>query len=139
MYGLAAMRIGYAVANKSIISNLRASGNSWGLPSINCYAAAAALKDLSFTRQVKRLTDETKDYFYSELDMLGLSYIPSHSSFVLVDIKEDAQAFQKKLMEKNIRVRAYDNDAIKNYIRVTLGTLDEMQVTVNVIKEVLNG
>ena len=32
-----------------------------------------------------------------------------------------------------------DNDAIKNYIRVTLGTLDEMQVTVNVIKEVLNG
>ena len=71
--------------------------------------------------------------------MLGLNYIPSHSSFVLVDVKGDAQAFQKKLMEKNVRVRAYDNDAIKNYIRVTLGTLDEMQVTVNVIKEVLNG
>ena len=137
MYGLAAMRIGYAVASKSIISDLRASGNSWGLPSINCYAAAAALKDLSFTRQVKRLTGETKDYFYRELDILGLNYIPSHSSFVLVNIEEDAQAFQKKLMEKNVRVRAYDNDAIKNYIRVTLGTLDEMQVTVDVIKEEL--
>jgi len=137
MYGLAAMRIGYAVANKSIISDLRASGNSWGLPSINCYAAAAALKDLSFTRQVKRLTDETKDYFYRELDMLGLSYIPSHSSFVLVNVPEDAQTFQKKLMEKNVRVRAYDNNAIKNYIRVTLGTLDEMQVTVDVMKDVL--
>ena len=56
---------------------------------------------------------------------------------MLVNVEEDAQAFQKKLMEKNVRVRAYDNDAIKNYIRVTLGTLDEMQVTVDVIKEVL--
>jgi histidinol-phosphate/aromatic aminotransferase/cobyric acid decarboxylase-like protein len=55
----------------------------------------------------------------------------------LVNVEGDAQAFQKKLMEKNVRVRAYDNDAIKNYIRVTLGTLDEMQVTVDVIKEVL--
>ena len=69
--------------------------------------------------------------------MLGLSYIPSHSSFVLVNVVEDAQAFQKKLMEKNVRVRAYNNDAIKNYIRVTLGTLDEMQVTVAVMKDVL--
>ena len=69
--------------------------------------------------------------------MQGLSYIPSHSSFVLVNVVEDAQAFQKKLMEKNVRVRAYNNAAIKNYIRVTLGTLDEMQVTVAVMKDVL--
>jgi len=49
----------------------------------------------------------------------------------------DAQAFQKKLMEKNVRVRAHDNNAIKNYIRVTLGKLDQMQVTVDVMKDAL--
>ena len=137
MYGLAGMRIGYAVADQSVISELRAAGNSWGLASVNCYAAMAALKDLSFVRQVRRLTDETKDYFYNELDNLGLNYIPSHSSFVLVKVNEDAQIFQKKLLERNVRVRAYDNDAIRNYIRVSVGTLDEMQATVNVLQDLL--
>jgi histidinol-phosphate/aromatic aminotransferase/cobyric acid decarboxylase-like protein len=40
-------------------------------------------------------------------------------------------------MKRNVRVRAYDNDAIRNYIRVSVGTLDEMQATVNVLQDLL--
>ena len=95
------------------------------------------IRDRSFVRQVKRLTNETKDYFYGELDSLGLTYTPSHSNFILVNVNEDAREFQKKLMKRNVRVRAYDNDAIRNYIRVSVGTLDEMQATVNVLQDLL--
>ena len=137
MYGLAGLRIGYAVGDRSIMSELRAAGNGWGISSVSCYAAMAALKDKSFVRQVKRLTNETKDYFYGELDSLGLSYIPSHSNFILVNVNEDAREFQKKLLKRNVRVRAYDNDTIRNYIRVSVGTLDEMQASVNVLKDLL--
>ena len=137
MYGLAGLRIGYAVGDRSVMSELRAAGNGWGISNVSCYAAMAALKDKSFVRQVKRLTNETKDYFYGELDSLGLTYTPSHSNFILVNVNDDAREFQKKLMKRNVRVRAYDNDAIRNHIRVSVGTLDEMQATVNVLQDLL--
>ena len=52
------------------------------------------------------------------------------------EIKKSIKAAEK-LMKRNVRVRAYDNDAIRNYIRVSVGTLDEMQATVNVLKDLL--
>lgn len=135
MYGMAGLRVGFAVGHQSVISELRAAGNSWGMGNINCYAAKASLEDTSFVRQVKRLTNNSKDYFYQEVKKLGLSYVPSHSSFVLVNVGQDGRALQQKLAAKNIQVRVYDNAAIKNYIRFSVGTLDEMQATVSVLKD----
>ena len=135
MYGMAGLRVGFAVGHQSVISELRAAGNSWGMGNINCYAARASLKDASFVRQVKRLTNNSKDYFYQEINKLGFNYVPSHSSFVLVNVGQDGRALQQKLAARNIKVRVYDNAAIKNYIRFSVGTLDEMQATVSVLKD----
>jgi histidinol-phosphate aminotransferase len=139
MYGMAGLRVGYAVGNPSIMSDMRKLGNSLGVGSINCYAAIAALKDDAYVRHVKRLTNAAKDYFYQELENLGLSYIPSHSSFVMVNVNQNGRALGRKLSEKNIKVRAYGNKIIENYVRFSIGTLDEMQAMVGVLTDEIKG
>jgi histidinol-phosphate aminotransferase len=139
MYGMAGLRVGYAVGDPTIMSELRTLGNSLGVGSINCYAAIAALEDDAYVRHVKRLTNASKDYFYEELEKLGLSYIPSHSSFVMVNVNQNGQRLRRKLLAKNIKVRAYRSDVIENYVRFSIGTLDEMQAMVGVLSEEIKG
>mgnify|MGYP003328119591 CR=1 FL=1 len=139
MYGMAGLRVGYAVGDPLIMSELRKLGNSLGVGSINCYAAIAALKDDAYVRHVKRLTNAAKDYFYQELENLSLSYIPSHSSFVMVNVNQNGRILGQKLLAKNIKVRAYANKIIENYVRFSIGTLDEMQAMVGVLSEEIQG
>ena len=140
VFGLAGMRVGYAVGNIDLMEDLSSFGNSGGIGSINCYAAIAALKDRAFVRRVLRITNEMKEYFYTELESIGLDYIPSHSNFVLVNVGQDGAEVQKKMFTRNIqlsRLGLANNERLENYIRVTMGTPDEMQVAVRVLKEEL--
>jgi len=140
VFGLAGMRVGYAVGNIDLMENLSSFGNSGGIGNINCYAAIAALKDRAFVRRVLRVTNEMKEYFYTELESIGLDYIPSHSNFVLANVGQDGAELQKKMFTRNIqlsRLGMATNERLKNYIRVTMGTPDEMQVAVRILKEEL--
>ena len=140
VFGLAGMRVGYAVGNIDLMEELSSFGNSGGIGSINCYAAIAALKDRAFVRRVLRVTNEMKEYFYTELESIGLDYIPSHSNFVLANVRQDGAELQKKMFTRNIqlsRLGMATNERLKNYIRVTMGTSDEMQVAVRILKEEL--
>ncbi len=140
IFGLAGLRVGYAVADKALIDELRFFGNSGGIGSINCYAAIAALDDAAFVRRVRRMTNEVKDFFYAELDALGLSYVPSHSSFVLVDAKQDGARLMERMAARKVllsRLSLEGNPRMKNYVRFTMGTPEEIQVTLDVLKEEL--
>lgn len=140
IYGLAGLRVGYAVGDMDLINELKFLGNSGGMGAISCYAGVAALEDRAFVRHVKRMTNNVKDYFYAELDKLGLSYIPSHSSFVLVNAGRDGEELFKRMAAKKImlsRLGMDGNPLLKNYIRFSMGTPDEMQVAVSALKEEL--
>jgi histidinol-phosphate aminotransferase len=141
IYGLAGLRLGYAVANKALIDDLRFFGNSGGIGSINCYAGIAALDDRAFVRRVRRMTNQVKDYFYAELDRLGLDYVPSHSSFVLVDAGRDGETLARRLRERRILISRLGMDGLphmKNFVRFSMGTPEELQVTVDALEEILN-
>ena len=123
-----------------MINELKFFGNSGGIGSINCYAAIAALEDRAFVRHVKRMTNDVKDYFYAELEKLGLSYTPSHSSFVFVNAGQDGAELQERMATRNIllsRLGMDGNPLLKNYIRFTMGTHDEVQVALSALKEEL--
>ena len=141
VYGLAGLRVGYAVANADTIEHLRFFGNGGGLSSLSCYAAVAALEDQSFVRRVQRTTNDVKDYFYAELDRLGLSYTPSHSSFVLVNAERDGKALQERMAARNVllsRLGMDGNPRLKNYIRFSMGTPEEVQVAVAALRAELS-
>lgn len=140
VFGLAGMRVGYAVASADRVDTMRFFGNSGGIGSINCYAAAAALQDQAFVRRVVRTTNDVKDYFYTELDRMGLAYTPSHSSFVLVDAGRDGAELQKAMAAENILLSRLGMNGIarmKNHIRFSMGTPEEITVAVATLKRVL--
>ena len=137
IYGLAGLRLGYAVATKARIDEMRFFGNSGGIGSVNCYAGIAALGDRAFVRHVRRMTNQVKDYFYAELDRLGLGYVPSHAAFVLVDTGRDAAALQARLAERNIYLSRLGLDGLPGYqsfLRFSMGTPEELQVTVDALE-----
>jgi len=142
IFGLAGLRVGYVTGDIDLINELKFFGNSSGIGTINCYAAIAALGDRAFVRHVKRMTNNVKDYFYAEMDQLGLSYIPSHSSFVLVNIGQSGAEMFKRMAARNIKLSRLGMDGnplLDNYIRFTMGTRDEVQVAISALKEELVG
>ena len=58
---------------------------------------------------------------------------------MLVDVKQNGGVLARKLRAKNIKVRAYGNEIIENYVRFTIGTLDEMQAMVGVLSREIKG
>ena len=142
VYGLAGLRLGYAVANEELIDEMRFFGNSGGIGSVNCYAGIAALEDRAFVRYVLRSTNEVKDFFYGELDRLGLDYIPSHGAFVLVDARQDGAALAARMRERKIllsRLGLAGLPEYRNFLRFSMGTPEELEVTVRVLEEELSG
>jgi histidinol-phosphate aminotransferase len=140
IYGIAGLRVGYVVGDLDLINELKFFGNSSGIGTLNCYAAIAALEDRAFVRHVKRLTNNVKDYFYAELDGLGLTYVPSHSSFVLVNAGQNGAELYKRMAARNIKLSRLGMDGnplLDNYVRFTMGTHDEVQVAVSALKEEL--
>ena len=140
VFGLAGLRVGYAVADVSVTDHLQFFGNSSGVGRVNCFAAMAALQDDSFVRHVKRMNNQGKEYFYGEMDALGLEYIPSHTSFVLVNIQRDGAELAKRMREKNIilsRLGVSENPQYSKYVRFTMGTPEELEVAVGVFREEL--
>ena len=140
IYGLAGLRLGYAVANPNLIDEMRFFGNSGGIGSVNCYAGIAALDDRTFVRHVFRMTNQVKDYFYAELDRLGLDYVPSDAAFVLVDVGEDGAALLGRMAARNIRLSRLGLDglpAYRNFVRFSMGTPEELQVTVDALEDEL--
>jgi histidinol-phosphate aminotransferase len=140
IFGLAGLRVGYAVAGSDMIKRLQVFGNSGGIGRINAKAATAALGDNSFVRSVKRKTNDGKAYFYGEMEKLGLEYIPSHSSFVLVNIEQDGAALAERMRERNVilsRLGVTGNPQYSNYVRFSIGTLEELEVAISVFKEEL--
>jgi len=140
VYGLAGLRVGYATAQQQMIDELRLYGNTQGLSNVACYGAIAALDDHDFVRRVLKSTNEVKDWFYSELDTLGLHYVPSHTSFVLVNVGSDGAELLRRMAARNVmisRLGMATDPRVRNFVRFSMGTPDEMQVTLNILREEL--
>lgn len=141
VYGLAGLRLGYAVAAQPLIDEMRLFGNSEGIGTVNCYAGIAALDDRAFVRRVQRMTNQVKDYFYAELDRLGLDYVPSHAAFVLVDAGTDGAALQRRMAGRRIKLSRLGLDGLptyRNHVRFSMGTPEELQVTVDALEQELS-
>ncbi|MCH8287285.1 histidinol-phosphate transaminase [candidate division KSB1 bacterium] len=135
IYGLAGLRIGYGIANPQIISDLRRIQTNFSSVSVlSMHAALASYKDKEFTSFTKKKNIETRAYLTGELEKMGYFYVPSHTNFVLFRIDRKARDFADELKEKNILVRTVSFNK-SEWIRVSIGTPDEIQKFVEVLIE----
>jgi len=136
--GIAGVRIGYGIAKPELIGYLRQVSSPFPANRLAQVAAAASLDDEEHRRKVLRSNQEGKRYLYRELKKLGFFYVPTEANFVFIDLKEDAEVIFEKLLKEGVIIRPGKTWGCPNFIRVTIGTLNESRKFIQALKEVLN-
>ncbi len=136
-YGLAGLRIGYAIANSELTSYMEKVRQPFNVNFLAQVAAAAALDDKKFLLKTRETILRGKDYLYDALAQLGIAYVPSVANFILIDVGRDGVSVFKDMLKYGVIVRDMDQYGLKNFIRVTIGTEKENERFIKVLRKVL--
>ena len=136
---LAGLRAGFAIGSAELIEGLervKNSFNSYTLDRIAIAAAAAALKDVEYFEMIRKKIIHTREKFSKDLAQLGFKVIPSSANFVFVSHGTfKADFLFQELKNRGILVRYFKKPGIDNYLRITIGTDEEMDTVVETIKD----
>ncbi|MFA6903144.1 MAG: histidinol-phosphate transaminase [Gallionellaceae bacterium] len=119
-YGLAGLRVGYAIAHEQITDMMNRVRQPFNVNSIAQAAAVAALHDMDFVQQTYELNRRGMQQITAGLNKLGLSYIPSFGNFISFRIG-GATAMYRRLLELGVIVRPVANYEMPDYLRVSIG------------------
>jgi histidinol-phosphate aminotransferase len=136
-YGLAGLRIGYAVAKLEFATYMNIARQPFNVNILAQAAAIAALDDKKFLLRTRKTVLEGKNYLYDNLTKLGLAYVPSVANFILIDVGRDGMGVFREMLKYGVIVRDMKQYGLKNYIRVTVGTKKENERFIKVLKKVL--
>ena len=137
IYGLAGLRVGYAIAKPEIIETMNRVRQPFNCNSLAQVAARAALKDVEHVRRSQQINAIGKAYLYDAMNELGLEYVESEGNFILVHFDRVGQEVADALMRKGIIVRPVAGYGFPNSVRVTIGVPDENARFVRALNEVL--
>ena len=136
LYGFAGLRVGYIAAQPDMIkklSNYTEGPNSISATSVK--AALVAYQDKEFLQGALQKTLASKNYLYDVLKKEGYDYIPSSANFVMFPIKIDAEKFVAEMMKRGVGVRPWKFNN-KQWCRVSIGRMDEMEAFATAFKEI---
>jgi histidinol-phosphate aminotransferase len=135
---LAGMRLGYAVAPEEIIGMLRPLVVSYNTNAVVKYGGVAALKDTAYQAKMKQLNKQLRDKTTNELKTMGYQVIPSQSNFFMVNVKKDVTQVGDEFQKRGILVgRKFP--PMNEWLRVSVGTEDEMDRFMKAFKEIFSG
>lgn len=138
IYGLAGLRIGYAISNEDIIGYLNRVRGPFNANAASQVAAKAALEDQEFLDRTLENNSRGKEYLYKAFEEMGLPYIPTHANFIMVNVKTDSTKLFADLLKKGVIVRSGDIFGMDEWLRVTIGTPEENEFFIRSLEEVLN-
>ncbi|MDF2485988.1 MAG: hisC [Herbinix sp.] len=128
---MAGMRIGYAMGNAALIkalNDVKYSINSYTLNQTAIYAGVEAVKDVAYYKEGIRKIITTRDWSEQRLMELGFSFPKSGANFIFASHKSiPAKSIFEYLRSNNIYVRYFNVPRIDNYLRITIGTEEEMK------------
>ncbi|HEX7518560.1 MAG TPA: histidinol-phosphate transaminase [Chthoniobacterales bacterium] len=135
--GLASLRIGYGIARPELIQVLQKTRQPFNVNGIAQAAALAGLADDEHRHETKRITDEGRAYLQEQFKAMNLQFVPSAANFVLVKVGDGAKTFGK-LLERQIIVRALKGYNLPEWIRISVGTMEQNRRCIAALREVLN-
>ncbi|RLG57567.1 MAG: histidinol-phosphate transaminase [Hadesarchaea archaeon] len=143
-FGLAGLRIGYAIGNPKIIEVLESIRAPFNVNRMAQVAAIAALEDMSYLRKVVNAIRKERKYLRRELSKLGLRVLPSDANFLMVNVrplKTDAPKLCDYLARRGILIRDLSNfrGAGPNWVRITVGKPEQNKKLLNAIKQFKGG
>ncbi len=139
---MAGLRIGYAFGSKKLIGYLqdaKFSFNSYTMNRPSLEVGAAAVEDEAYFRDVCQKIINTRERVKPEFKALGFEFTDSKANFLFAKHKSfPGKVIAEKLREKGIVVRRWDADRISDYLRITIGTDEEMNALIDALKEIVN-
>ncbi|MBE7083358.1 MAG: histidinol-phosphate transaminase [Clostridiales bacterium] len=140
---MAGARLGFGVANKEIIRDLMSikySTNPYNVNRMTASAGVGALLDEDYFNENCAKIVQNREWTKKELESLGFDVLPSMANFVFAkNDKISGKELYLRLKERGVLVRHFDKERIKEYNRITIGSLEQMQIFIKATKEILEG
>ncbi|AEA84250.1 histidinol-phosphate transaminase [Pseudomonas stutzeri] len=136
-YGLAALRVGYAISSPVIADVLNRVRQPFNVNSLALAAACAALDDVDYLAASRRVNDAGMAQLERGFRQLGLEWIPSRGNFIAVDFVRDAAPINQALLREGVIVRPVAGYGMPTFLRVSIGTERENARFLDVLAQVL--
>jgi len=135
IYGLAACRVGYAVASPELIRAINQVRPPFNLNIFAQVGAARALDDQEYIQKIYSYNLQAKNNLYLFLDKLELPYVPSYTNFVFFDTQKEGRDVFNHLAQRGVLVRtAYGWDC-PTFVRLTIGSPEDMDMFYQAFEE----
>ena len=140
---MAGMRIGYAVSNPELIrclNDVKYSFNSYTMNQTAIACGVEAVRDKEYFEEHVRKIIETREWAKEELHRLGFEFPDAKANFIFaMHPQTDAGRLFEALKANDIYVRHWDSERIGQYLRITVGTREEMQVLFDFLTKYIKG
>ncbi len=140
-YALAGARCGYALGNKALIDGLRTVKNSMNSYTVNALTEAVAIAALSDRKYYSSVTDKInaqREETADALRELGFEVLPSSANFIFARHKTiSGSEIYFQLKENGVLVRHFKSDRISDFVRITIGTAEEMKTLISEVKKIV--
>ena len=143
-FGLAGIRLGYALAHPAVVRLLSRVKVPWNIPAITLAAASAALDDAAeFDARISELRVAREELTDKLTRIDGLVPVPSEGNFVLIDVSSTGQSAERlveSMLKDGVLIRSLSvHHAKRSYVRVTVGTREQNARCVAAFERVLGG
>ncbi len=135
-YGLAGLRVGFALAHADVAGMLNRVRQPFNVNSLALTAATAALSDVDFLAESKRINDAGMAQLVQGFQRMGLAFIPSYGNFVCVKVGAAAAVFQE-LLKRGVIVRPVGNYGMPEHLRVSIGLPEQNLRFLTALGEIL--
>lgn len=139
---MAGMRIGYAISNPALIKYLndaKYSFNSYTMNQTSIICGVEAVKDKEYFDETVAKIVATRDWTMKELKNLGFECLDSKANFIFAKHPEyDAKELFEALKENDIYVRFWGSKRIEQYMRISIGTKEEMEALLTFLRKYMN-
>lgn len=138
---LAGLRIGFALGNEVLIKALirmKDSFNSYPVDRLALAGAKAAIEDVAYFEEITEKIIATREWTVNNLIELGFHVLPSATNFVFATHESfPAAKLYEELRERDILIRYFATEPIDNFVRITIGTDEEMNALIEAIKMII--
>lgn len=138
IYGLAGLRVGYAVCSEEIADLLNRVRQPFNVNSMALVAATAALEDEAHVENCREINIKGIKFWRAACQYRGLDYIPSVGNFVTVDFEQDAQPIYDAMLREAVIVRPLANYKMPHHLRITVSTPEQNQQCLDAFDKVLD-
>ncbi|MEI4768387.1 histidinol-phosphate transaminase [Psychrobacillus sp. FJAT-51614] len=136
-YGLASFRVGYAIGSEVVISQLEPTREPFNNTVLSQEVALIGLEDQTFIKECKIKNNAGKKQFEEYCKERNLDFYPSHTNFILMEVKADSDVVFQGLMQRGFIVRSGNALGVPGYLRITIGTGEENTELLQKLDEVL--